>query len=127
MSPEHNSGIGSSQSERTRPVRSRGTIASRALQSRAWARRDDRSWSGVRRRHRKSNSAADPAGLELHDCRSARPTQSSAAPGGTAAGVANQESQVPESSSAPAAVRVARFGLCVSRARQPSRQVGRDS
>ena len=32
-----------------------------------------------------------------------------------------------KSSSAPAAVRVARFGLRISRARQPPRQVGRDS
>ena len=68
-----------------------GATPIRALQSRAWPRRNDRSCSGVRRRHRESDNAAGPAGLELHDYRSAAAMQSSAAPGGTAAGVALQQ------------------------------------
>ena len=63
-----------------------------AITRMAEARRSLLVW--VRRRHRESDSAADPAALELHDYRSAGAMQSSAAPAGTAAGVAKRSRQL---------------------------------
>ena len=54
----------------------RGVIGFRAKLYRGRPRRDDRSWlEGSGRCHRESNSAADAAGLELHDYRSAGANQ----------------------------------------------------
>ena len=84
-------GFGSSQSERARPAPGRAR-SHPACCDHAHGRGGTIALGlRVRRCHRESNSAADPAGLVLHDYRSAGANQLSAAPGRTAAGVANQQ------------------------------------